>query len=52
MEKELDVGVEYVQIAIPGEDYERKLYLLVGALLSLLEKEMPQDEDNKAREVA
>ena len=46
------MDVEYVQIAIPGEDYERKIYLLAVALLESLEKEMPKAEDGKAREVA
>lgn len=52
MKKELDMDVEYVQVAILGEDYERKLYLLVVALLGTLEKETKQEQDTKITEVA
>ena len=52
MKQELEMDVEYVQVAIPGEDYERKLYLLVVALLSRLEKENKQEQDTKTTEVA
>ena len=51
MEKESKMDVEYVQIAIPGVDYERKLYLLVVALLNILEKDGSQDKDTKITEV-
>ena len=50
MEKESKMDVEYVQVAIPGVDYERKLYLLVVALLSTLEKEPTQEQDAKITE--
>jgi hypothetical protein len=52
MKKESEMDVEYVQVAIPGEEYERKLYLLAVALLGILEKEVPQEEDSQGREVA
>lgn len=52
MKQELEMDVECVQVAIPGEGYERKLYLLVVALLSTLEKVPSQEQDTKTTEVA
>lgn len=48
MKEESEMDVEYVQVAIPGEDYDRKLYLLVVALIESLENERPQDKDAKS----
>ena len=51
MEMESRMDVEYVPVAIPGEDYARKLYLLVVTLLNTLEKDGSQDKDTKTTEV-
>ena len=45
MKKELNWDMECVPVAIPGEDYERKLYLLAIELLETLEKADPKEED-------
>jgi hypothetical protein len=45
------LDVEYIQVMIPGEEYDKKLYRLVVALLESLENNEGKDQDINAQEV-